>query len=451
MQQNQVVWLKNPLGVLAENAAGGIVVSGNKIVELVEAGKSPSTDFDETFDCSRHVVLPGLINTHHHFYQTLSRARPEAMDKSLFPWLQALYPIWAKVVDRDSFRLATRLALTELMMSGCTTVSDHQYLFPDGIDDAMDIQAEEAARLGMRMTLNRGSMDLSVEDGGLPPVEVVQDRDSILADCERVIGKYHDPDEGAMLQVALAPCSPFSVTPELMQESAQLAEKHNCRLHTHLGETEDENAYCSEKLGCRPLEYLEEHGWLSSRVWLAHGIHFEDHEIRKLAEHGVGICHCPTSNMVLGSGQCRTLELEKAGVVLGLGVDGSASNDSSNLIESVRHALMASRLHYGAEAVSHRDCLRWASTGSSACLGRKDIGDISVGMQADLGLYTLEELRFSGAGDPIAALIHCGAHMADRVMIAGRWTVVDGNPLGVDVSELRTAHDAAAKKLVLNS
>ena len=251
MTQTGSVWLKNPLGILAENAGGGVVVSGGKIVELIAAGKSPDSNVDEVSDCSRHVVLPGLINTHHHFYQTLTRARPEAIDKGLFSWLQALYPIWAKVVDRESFRLATRLALTELMMSGCSTVSDHQYLFPEGLDDAMDIQAEEASRLGMRMTLNRGSMDLSVEDGGLPPVEVVQDLDNILADCERVIGKFHDPGEGSMLQVALAPCSPFSVTPELMVKSAQLAEKHDCRLHTHLGETEDENGYCHEKLGCR--------------------------------------------------------------------------------------------------------------------------------------------------------------------------------------------------------
>ena len=393
------VWLKNPLGILAEDASGGVVVSGEKITELVAACSSPKITVDEVVDCSSYVVLPGLINTHHHFYQTLTRARPEAIDKGLFSWLQALYPIWAKVVDRESFRLATRLALTELMMSGCTTVSDHQYLFPDGLDDAMDIQAEEASQLGIRMTLNRGSMDLSVEDGGLPPVEVVQDLDNILSDCERVIGKFHNPSEGAMLQVALAPCSPFSVTPELMVKSAELADKHDCRLHTHLGETEDENSYCHEKLGCRPLEYLEEHGWLSSRVWLAHGIHFEDHEIGKMASHGVGICHCPTSNMMLGSGQCRTLELEKAGVVLGLGVDGSASNDNSNLMEGVRHALMASRLHYGAESVSHRDSLRWASKGSAACLGRKDMVKLQLECRP-----TLPFIRWKNCGSPVLVI-----------------------------------------------
>ena len=440
------IWIKNPLSILAENSGGGIVVHGSTIAELVKPGGEPATPVDEVFDAGEHVVLPGLINTHHHFYQTLSRARPEAVDKELFDWLKALYPIWARLVDPDSFRLATRLALVELMMSGCTTASDHQYLFPTGLDNAIDIQAEEAAALGMRVTLNRGSMDLSEEDGGLPPKSVVQDLDTILADSERVLFRYHDRADGAMMQVALAPCSPFSVTPELMQQSAVLAGKHDCQLHTHLGETEDENEFCEATFGCRPLEYLERQGWLSSRVWLAHGIHFSDEEIATMAAHGLGICHCPTSNMVLGSGQCRTLELEKAGVKVGLGVDGSASNDSSNLMEGVRHAMMGSRLKYGSAAVSHRDVIRWATQGSAKCLGRTDIGEIAIGKQADLALFKLDELRFSGAGDPLAALVHCGAHQVDRLMIAGNWRVIDKLPVGVDVEKLRLAHDAAAKQ-----
>ena len=310
----------------------------------------------------------------------------------------------------------------------------------------MDIQAEEALKLGMRMTLNRGSMDLSVKDGGLPPDSVVQDRQAILADCERVINTYHDPKEGAMLQVALAPCSPFSVTTELMRESAELASNCNCRLHTHLGETHDEDAYCLEKFSCRPVDYLEENGWLNDRTWLAHGIHFDDSEIARLGAHGVGVCHCPTSNMVLASGQCRTLELEKAGVAVGLGVDGSASNDNSNLMEGVRHALMINRLTYGASEVTHLDALRWATQGSAKCLGRDDIGKIGIGYQADLAMFTLDELRFSGADDPLAALVLCGAHSADRVMVKGRWLVIDGNPLGIDVAKLRFEHGQAAKQ-----
>jgi 8-oxoguanine deaminase len=439
------IFIKSPLAILAEGAEAGIVVENGRIAELVPAGRMPRTAVDETFDASRHVVIPGLINTHHHFFQTLTRAHPAAINKELFPWLQALYPIWARNVTPDAFRLATRLALTELLMSGCTCASDHQYLYPAGLEDAMDIQAEEAARVGMRMTLTRGSMNLSEKDGGLPPDGVVQDEDTILADCERVLGRYHDPREGAMLQVALAPCAPFTVTKRLMVDSVGLAEKHNCRLHTHLGETEDENEYCLEHFACRPVDYLEECGWLSDRVWLAHGIHFTDEEVARLGRHRVGICHCPTSNMTLASGQCRTKELEAAGSPIGLGVDGSASNDNSNLMESLRHALMLNRLTYDAASVTHLDTYRWATEGSARLLGRDDIGAIAVGKQADLAFYTLDELRFSGAGDPLAALVLCGAHAADRVMVKGTWRVVDGSPVGIDVAELRREHGEAAK------
>ena len=307
----------------------------------------------------------------------------------------------------------------------------------------MDIQVEEARALGMRMTVTRGSMDLSVKDGGLPPDSVVQDEDAILADSERVIGKFHEPGEGAMIQIALAPCSPFSASTSLMRRTAELAEKCNCRLHTHLAETHDEDAYCRDHFGQSPLDYLESVGWLSDRTWLAHGIHFSNEDVTRLGRHGVGVCHCPTSNMVLASGQCRTLELEIAGVKVGLGVDGSASNDSSNLMEGIRHALLANRLKYGMQ-VTHLDAIRWATKGSAACLGRDDIGEIAVGKQADLSFYTLDELRFSGAGDPIAALVLCGATRADRVMIGGQWRVADGQPVGMDVEKLRRDHDAAA-------
>jgi 8-oxoguanine deaminase len=309
----------------------------------------------------------------------------------------------------------------------------------------MDEQAEEAGKLGIRMTLTRGSMNLSEKDGGLPPDTVVQDEDTILADCERVLGRYHDATEGAMLQVALAPCAPFTVTKRLMVDSVGLAERFNCRLHTHLGETKDEDEYCLANYGVRPVDYIEECGWLSDRVWLAHGIHFTDDEVKRLGRHRVGVCHCPTSNMTLASGQCRTKELEAAGSPVGLGVDGSASNDNSNLMESLRHALMVNRLTYDAASVTHLDCYRWASEGSARCLGRTDIGAIAVGKQADLALYTLDELRFSGAGDPLAALILCGAHSADRVMVKGTWRVEDGNPVGMDVAKLRREHGEAAK------
>lgn len=364
----------------------------------------------------------------------------------MFEWLKALYPVWARLTP-ETHRLATRLALTELLLSGVTCTSDHHYVFPSGLDGAIDIQVEEARALGLRMMVTRGSMNLSQKDGGLPPDSVVQDEDEILADCERVIAKYHERGEGAMIHIALAPCSPFSVTKAIMRRTAELAERADCRLHTHLAETRDENKFCEETFGCRPLDYLEASGWLSNRTWLAHGIHFTNAEIARLGKHGVGICHCPASNMVLASGQCRTRELEAAGAPVGLGVDGSTSNDSSNLMEGVRHALMINRLTYDA-TVTHLDALRWATKGSARCLGRDDIGEIAVGKQADLALFTLDELRFSGAGDPLAALVLCGAHRADRVMIAGEWRVAGGEPLNIDVAKLRDQHGEAAKRFL---
>jgi 8-oxoguanine deaminase len=439
------LWIKDPLAVLAEGAERGIVVVDGRIAELVGAGREPAEPVDSLFDASRHVLLPGLVNTHHHFYQTLTRAHPAAMDRELFGWLVALYPIWARL-DPESFRLAVRLSLVELLMSGCTTAADHHYVFPPAVPDAIDIEVAEARSLGLRMTVSRGSMNLSEKDGGLPPDGVVQDRDTILADCERVLGRYHDPSPGADIQIALAPCSPFSVTRGLMQDCAALAARFNARLHTHLAETRDEDAYCLARFGCRPLDYLAEVGWLGPRTWLAHGVHFTAEECTHLGRHGVGVCHCPTSNAVLASGFCPTRELEAAGAPVGLGVDGSASNDSSNLMEGVRHALMLNRLNYGAAAVTARDALRWATDGSARCLGRADIGRIAPGAMADLALFTLDDLRFSGAHDPVAALVHCGAHRADRVMVGGIWRVMDGLPVGVDVAALRAAHGAAARR-----
>lgn len=437
-------WIRNPLGIVAENAGGGIVLDGSHIVELVASGAAPALAVDEVFDASAHVVLPGLINTHHHFYQTLTRAHPAAIDRELFPWLTALYPLWARLTP-DDLRLAVRVALTELLLSGCTTAADHHYLYPRGLENAVDIAVEEARALGIRATISRGSMNLSQKDGGLPPDSVVQDEDTILADSERVLNLFHDPAPGSMIQIALAPCSPFSVTPALMARSAELAARFDAPLHTHLAETRDEDAYCLEVYGKRPLDLLEETGWMRPKTWLAHGVHFSCEECERLGKAGVGVCHCPTSNGVLASGFCRTRELEAAGAPLGLGVDGSASNDGSNLMEELRHALLINRLRYeSATAVTARDVIRWATEGSARCLGRSDIGAIAPGMQADLALFKLDELRFSGAHDPVAALILCGANRADRVMVAGRWRVIDGAVPGLDVAGLRLAHSAAA-------
>ena len=443
------LWIRQPLGVFTGNdsdAANGIVVQEDRIVELVPRGKQPVTPFDTTFDASEHVVLPGLVNAHHHFYQTLTRAFPPAINKRLFPWLQTLYLVWARLSEKQ-MAVASRLAMVELLMSGCTTASDHHYLFTDALGDAIDVQLNEAAKLGMRVVLTRGSMSLGKDQGGLPPNSTVQSENAILADSERLVKRYHQSADGAMQQIALAPCSPFSVSRELMRDTATLARNLGVRLHTHLAETADENAFCEREFGLRPLDYLDDCGWLADDAWLAHGIHFNDDELQRLGKAGTGICHCPSSNMILASGICRGIELESAGAAVGLGVDGSASNDGSNIINEVRQALLIHRLRYDADEVSHLDALRWATAGSARCLGRSDIGELAVGKQADLALFRLDELRFSGAGDPLAALVLCGAQSADAVMVKGAWRVRDARPLDVDLDALRHEHRQAAAQL----
>ncbi|MGA2045518.1 MAG: 8-oxoguanine deaminase [Roseiarcus sp.] len=440
------MWIKDPLAILAEGAPRGVVVEGTRIVEAVGRAAAPSAPVDAVFDASRHVVLPGLVNTHHHFYQTLTRAHPAGFGLELVPWLVALERVWARITPRQ-LRLAARVAMVELMLSGCTTAADHHNLFPRALEDAIDIEVEEARALGLRMTLTRGSMGLSEKDGGLQPDSIVQDADTILADSERVLKLFHDPAPGAQIRIALAPCSPLAVPRRVLAESAGLAERYDCRLHTHLCQSPEEDVYAVSAFGMRSVDLLEEAGWLGPRAWVAHGVHFNAGEIARLGRAGVGVCHCATSDMTFGLGICPTRDLEAAGVAVGLGVDGSASNDSSNMMEAMRHSLMAGRLRYGASGVSHLDVLRWATEGSARCLGRDDIGRIAVGLEADLALFTLDAPRFSGAHDPIAALVLCGAHRADRVMIAGRWRVVDGAPVGVDLGRMLAEHGAAARAL----
>jgi len=436
----QRLWIKDPLAILADGADRGVIIAVGRIAELVPAGATPAAD--AIFDASAHVVLPGLINTHHHFYQTLTRALPAALDRELFGWLTALYPVWARITP-EALDSAATVALAELLLSGCTTTTDHHYVFPPGLDTAIDIEIAAARQLGIRFVATRGSMNRSQRDGGLPPDSVVQDEDTILADSERLIVRYHDPSPHAMVQIALAPCSPFSVTTSLMRATAALAARTGVRLHTHLAETADETAFCQQTLGCRPLDYLDACGWLHDRTWLAHGIHFDTAEMARLARAGVAITHCPCSNQALGSGHCRVCELAGAGVKVGLGVDGSASNDASNLMQEVRAAFLVQRARYGVARVSHRDALRWATEGSAACIGRPELGRIEAGAAADLALFKLDELRFAGAGDPLAALVLCGAHRADRVMVAGRWVVQDGAIPGQDVPALLRHHAAA--------
>lgn len=440
--KSQKIWIKNPLDCLDPAYAGGIVIQDDIIIELISAGAQPSQAVDEVVDAHEHVLIPGLINSHHHFYQTLTRAFPAALNKNLFPWLQSLYPVWARLTP-DMIATSTQIALCELLLSGCTTASDHHYLFPDGLEHAIDIQVEQATKLGIRVHLTRGSMSLGEDQGGLPPRTTIQTDCEILDDSKRLIKAYHQYEDGAMVRIALAPCSPFSVSEELMRATGDLAQDLDVRLHTHLAETHDETDFCVKMFGVRPVDYLERVGWLNARTWLAHGIHFNDEEIARLGNAKVGIAHCPSSNMILASGQCPNLALQAAGCPVGLGVDGSASNDGSNMIGEVRQALLLQRLRYGAKKITHQKAFEWATKGSAGCLGRDDIGEIAVGKQADIALFKLDEIRFAGSGSPLAAVLLCGATKADKVMVAGRWRVLDGQVVDVDINKLM------AKQIVL--
>lgn len=444
------IWIKTPLAIFTANdldASGGLVVEDGRIVELLGAGQQPAAPCQHVFDAREHVVLPGLVNTHHHFYQTLTRAWAPVVNQPLFPWLKTLYPVWARLTP-EKLALASKVALAELLLSGCSTAADHHYLFPGGLENAIDVQVEAVRKLGMRAMLTRGSMSLGEADGGLPPQQTVQQGEVILADSQRLIGQYHERGDGAQIQIALAPCSPFSVTQDIMRQSAELADELDVRLHTHLAETLDEEDFCLQRFGLRTVDYLDSVGWLGPRTWLAHGIHFNPDEIARLGAAGTGICHCPSSNMRLASGICPSVELEAAGAPLGLGVDGSASNDASNMILEARQALYIQRLRYGAEQITPQRVLGWASKGSAQLLGRSDIGELAVGKQADLALFKLDELRFSGSHDPLSALLLCGADRADRMMIGGTWRVVDGQIEGLDVAQLIADHRQAARELI---
>ena len=443
------IFIQSPLATLLPDphqTCSGILIENGKIKQLVDSTDSLPSDIDQIIDAREYVVLPGLINTHHHYYQTLTRALPAALNKELFPWLKSLYPVWAGL-DADMITAASQLATAELLLSGCTTSADHHYIFPSAVTEALDVQVEAVANTGIRSVLTRGSMSLGEDQGGLPPRNTVQDEDTILKDSERVINTYHDASADSFLNVALAPCSPFSVSESLMIDSATLARQYNVRLHTHLAETHDETAFCLSTTGYRPLDYLEKVGWLNDDVWLAHGIHFEDEEVNRLGKANVGITHCPSSNMLLGSGQCRTLELEAAGCAVGLGVDGSASNDGSNMIQEVRQALLLQRLRYGSEKMTHFDALRLATMGSAKCIGRATLGQITPGFEADLAFFKLDELRFSGSGDPLAALLLCGASQAEHVMIGGKWVVYDKNLTTLDIDELTARHGQCSRRL----
>ena len=405
---------------------------------------------DEVIDGRHMLCYPGLVNTHHHLYQVFSRNLPQVQNMELFDWLKTLYEIW-KNLDAEVIRLSSLTGMGELMKHGCTTCFDHHYVFPAGAGDLIGTQFEAASQLGMRMHCSRGSMDLSVKDGGLPPDSVVQTVDEIMADSARLIETYHDASFGSMRQVALAPCSPFSVSAELLRQSAMLARQYHVRLHTHLCETKDEENFTLEAVGMRPLAYMESCGWLGNDVWYAHGIHFNDQELRLLAQTGTGIAHCPVSNMKLASGVCRVPDMLALGVPVGLAVDGSASNDCSNLLTEIRAAYLLHRLTYSAKAPTGYDLLKMATMGSARLLDRQDeIGSLEAGKAADLFLLNVDLLELAGAKlDPACLLGTVGyARPAELVMVNGRVVVEHGRVLGMDEERTRVRAEQLVKDML---
>ena len=412
---------------------------------------------DRVLDLKDHIVLPGLINTHHHFYQTLTRALPGSQNANLFNWLTYLYPIWAGLTPEDIFT-STQTALAELALSGCTTASDHLYLFPNG--SKLDDQIEAAAQMGMRLHASRGSMSLGQSQGGLPPDSVVDTEDKILADSERLILRYHDPKPGSKLQIVLAPCSPFSVTGELMRESAMLARRYGVQLHTHLAETEDEDDFCLAKFGRKPVAYMQSLDWVGNDVWFAHSVWVNDDEMNVYAHHGCGVAHCPSSNMRLASGIAPIMTMLGKGIKLGLGVDGSASNDGSHMLNEVRQAMLLSRLNSGIKGASRsapdapalmtaRQALSIATRGGAAVLGRKDIGSLEVGKCADFFAINLNRLDYAGAlEDPLAAVVFCSPVKADYTVVGGELIVEKGELKPIDIAKQTEKHNAASRRLI---
>jgi len=416
---------------------GGWLLLADGLVESVGAGSPPEAD--ERIDLAGALVTPGLVNTHHHLYQTLTRARAQQAD--LFTWLRELYPVWAGI-DAEAEYAAARTGLAELALSGCSTVFDHHYVFPRGRAGLVEAEIQAARELGVRFVASRGSMDLGVSHGGLPPDELVEEIDDVLADTERLAALADDD----LLQLAVAPCSPFSVTKELMVESAALARRLGLQLHTHLAETAEEEAYCRELFGCTPVEYLADLGWTARDVWCAHCVHLSDADVATFARSGVGVAHCPTSNLRLGAGVARTRALLDAGVRVGLGVDGSASNERSDLSFEVKQALLAARGRGGPEAMTVREALHIATRGGGAVLGRDDIGSLEPGKRADVAVWRTDGLELAGAADPVAGFVFSAPHRVDRLYVGGMEVVRDGRLTRADEAGIAREHRAQARR-----
>jgi cytosine/adenosine deaminase-related metal-dependent hydrolase len=429
-----------PMDDSGEELPGGWVLVRDGLVEAVGGGPPPPAD--TVVDLAGAVVTPGLVNTHHHLYQTLTRAR--AQESTLFEWLRELYPVWARI-DAETEYAAARTGLAELALSGCTTVFDHHYVFPRGREGLWEAEVRAARELGVRIVASRGSMDLGESDGGLPPDSLVEAIDEVLAETERLAGLQ---DEDGMVQLAVAPCSPFSVTKELMVHSAALARRLGLRLHTHLAETVEEDAYCLELYGCRPVEYLDELGWVAGDVWCAHCVHLSGDDVGAFGQAGVGVAHCPTSNLRLGAGVAPIRELVDAGARVGLGVDGSASNERSDLFFEVKQALLVARGRGGPGAMTVREALRLGTRGGAAVLGRDDIGQLAPGKRADVAVWRTDGLELAGAEtDPVAGLVLSAPHRVDRLYVGGEEVVRDAHLVRADEDEIAREHRLQSKRL----
>jgi 8-oxoguanine deaminase len=425
---------------------GGLYVVDNVIQQVGIAADLPG-EADQTVDARGMIILPGLVNTHHHFFQTLTRNIPAAQNAKLFDWLVTHYPIWAGLTP-EAIAVSTKIAVAELMLSGCTTASDHTYLWPNGAK--VDDQIEAAQELGIRFHAARGSMSVGTSKGGLPPDSVVEDEEEILRDSRRVVETYHDAERYAMLRIVLAPCSPFSVSPDLMRESAALARSYGVSSHTHLAETIDEETYCQEKFGCTPVQLAETVGWTGPDVWHAHMIHAHPDEIIRLGMTRTGMTHCPTSNMRAASGIAPVRSWLSAGCKVGIGVDGSASNDGCHLLAEARQAMLLQRIGYGPAALTAVEALRMATRGGAEVLGRDDIGQLSPGMAADFIGYRLDTLAFAGGAvhDPLAALVFCQPPLVDLSVINGKIRAKDGHLTDVDIAPIVRRHNEIARLLV---
>lgn len=439
----------NSAGSLENDLHGvDILIKGNRIAQIAPTITAPAGT--TIIDASKHLVMPGMVNTHHHFYQTLTRNVPAVQNAKLFTWLVYLYEIW-KGIDEEAVYLSSKLALAELAKTGCTLSTDHHYLYPvDFKDDLPGLQFKAASEIGIRFAPTRGSMSRSKKDGGLPPDTVVQDEETILIQSEEAIQHYHDPAPDAMRKIALAPCSPFSVSENLMKESARLARRYGARLHTHLAETADEDEYCLRVYGRRPLKVMEDCEFIGSDVWYAHGIHFTDDELETLARYQTGVAHCPASNMRLASGICRVREMLDKGIPVGLAVDGSASNDSSDMLGEARQALLLQRVRYGATGSTAREIFGIATEGGARLLGFPQAGTLEIDSLADIALFDLSRLEYAGAlSDPPAALLFSGYnHGVDYLIVNGSIVVSQGKLVHVDEEALAEAANKAARKLL---